>query len=115
MDLPAGRTTLKRVRRRLGFNLLEAEAEFWKERLQDLKTLSAREFAARHNVTAEVATDARFRFLGRQARQLDWWRKPRPFKALLSDITLREVGDRLNISTSQAHRLRKRARQLQKS
>src|ERR1035438_59695 len=41
-DLPAGRTTLKRVRRRFGFNNLDDIAEFWMERIEDLDELSAR-------------------------------------------------------------------------
>jgi hypothetical protein len=114
-DLPAGRTTLKRVRRRLGFNHLKDQSKFWNERIHDLKTLSAREFSARHDVNVEVVFDRRTKLIGRRARQLGWWRKPRALKILLSDITLREIGEKLNIGTSQAKRLRDRARQLQES
>jgi EamA-like transporter family len=42
-DLPAGRTTLKRVRRRLGFHSLRDLSKFWKKRIEDLETLSAME------------------------------------------------------------------------
>ena len=38
-DLPAGRTTLKRLRRRLGFNYFEDLSDFWQERIEDLKAL----------------------------------------------------------------------------
>src|ERR1039457_7077209 len=38
-DLPAGRTTLKRIRRRFGFNNLDDISEFWKERIEDLEAL----------------------------------------------------------------------------
>lgn len=33
-DLPAGRTTLKRVRRRLGFHSLKDLSKFWKKRIK---------------------------------------------------------------------------------
>lgn len=114
-DLPAGRTTLKRVRRRLGFNFLKDQSKFWKERIGDLKTLSAREFAARHDVDVRVVFETRTKVIGRRARQLGWWRKPKALKVLLSDLTLREMGGKLGISISQAKRLRDRARQLQRS
>ena len=91
-DLPAGRTTLKQVRRRLGFNVLKDKLKFWKERIHDLKTLSAREFAARHNVNVQVVFDTRTKVVGRRARPLGWWRKPRTLKLLLSDIALREMA-----------------------
>ncbi len=109
-DLPAGRTTLKRVRRRLGFNYWDDLSDFWKERIQDLETLSAREFAARHKVDLSVVFGTRRRLLGKRARDLGWWTHPSSLQVLQSDITLREMGEKLGISTSQAHRLKYRAR-----
>jgi hypothetical protein len=107
-DLPAGRTTLKRLRRRLGFNYFGALSEFWQERIEDLKTLSAREFAKRHDVNLEVVFDTRRKLLGIRARPLDWWKKPLPLQVLRSKIPLREVGEKLGISISHAKRLRDR-------
>src|SRR5579875_1819772 len=107
-DLPAGRTTLKRVRRRLGFNYLDDKADFWQKRIEDLCTLSAREFAARHNVDIHVASESRRKLIGKRARDLGWWTHPSSLQVLQSKITLREMGERLNISTSQAHRLKYR-------
>jgi hypothetical protein len=108
-DLPAGRTTLKRVRHRFGFNYLDDLSEFWVERIEDLETLSAREFAMRHKVDIGVVFETRRKLLGNWARNPGWWRRPRPLKILRSNITLREMGEKLNISISQAHRLRGRA------
>jgi hypothetical protein len=109
-DLPAGRTTLKRVRRRLGFNVLDDVMEFWKERIEDLGSLKPREFAVRHGVNPLVVFDRRQKMLGRRARQLGWWRTDRTIEILLSDVTLREMGEKLGIGTSQAFRLRLQAR-----
>jgi hypothetical protein len=108
-DLPAGRTTLKRVRRRLGFHYLDDLSEFWKERIEDLEELSAREFAIRHKVDIHVVFETRRKLLGKRARDLGWWRKPRPLKILRSNITLREMAEKLGISITQAKRLRDRA------
>jgi hypothetical protein len=111
-DLPAGRTTLKRVRSRLGFHSLDDLADFWQERIEDLKALSAREFAARHNIRLQVVFATRPKVLGRRARQMGWWREAGPLEILRSDITLREMGEKLDISISQAFRLKDRAREL---
>ena len=108
-DLPAGRTTLKRIRHRFGFHYHEDLSQFWQERIEDLQKLSAREFAARHQIDIAVVFDTRTRLLGKRARESGWWRRPRTLKVLRSDITLREIGEKLGISISQAHRLRKRA------
>ncbi len=110
-DLPAGRTTLKRVRRRLGFHSLRDISKFWKKRIKDLDALRARDFALQHDVDLRVVFQTRRKLLGRRARYIDWWRKPRPLKILRSKITLREMGEKLSISASQAKRLRDRARQ----
>ena len=114
-DLPAGRTTLKRVRRRLGFHSLEDLSEFWCERIADLQSLSVQEFAARHNVSADRTFDARLRILGPRARPIGWWQTPQTIAVLLSNTTLREVGAKLEIGTSHAKRLRDRARQQSRS
>ncbi len=109
-DLPAGRTTLKRARLRLGFNYHADVAEFWKERIDDLKKLSAREFACKHDVDLGVAFEMRRRLLGRRARRQGWWREPDTTKLLLSDLTLSRISRQLDISISQAHRLRNQAK-----
>ncbi len=111
LDLPAGRTTMKRVRRRLGFNYFDDLSDFWRERIEDLQQLSPREFAARHNVNVDVVVETRMKLLGRRARLLGWWRKPEIVQILQSNISLKEVSKKLDISTSQAHRLRRQARQ----
>jgi hypothetical protein len=109
-DLPAGRTTLKRLRRRLGFNSLDDVDAFYQDRIADLKTLTAREFAERYGVDIHVVMDRRFRMLGRKARLHGWWQNEKALEILRAPITLREAGERLGIKTSQVHRLRERIR-----
>ena len=55
-DLPAGRTTRKRLRRRLGFNFRDDTADFWQDRMADLDSLAAREFAAKFDVDVAYRT-----------------------------------------------------------
>jgi hypothetical protein len=110
-DLPAGRTTLKRARKRLGFHYLDDLTEFWTDRIEDLESLPAREFAAKHGVELDVAFDRRLRMVGKRARAIGWWRKPKIRKILLSGLSLSQVGLKLDISISQAKRLRDQAKQ----
>jgi hypothetical protein len=109
-DLPAGRTTLKRVRRRLGFNYFEDLDDFWRERMDDLKSLRPREFARRHSVPVEVVVDTRRKLLGSFVRPLGWWREPEFLEVLRSHVPLRVMGEKLGISITHAKRLRDRAR-----
>jgi hypothetical protein len=109
-DLPAGRTTMKRVRRRLGFNSLDDVDAFFQDRIGDLKALKAREFAERYGVDIHVAMDRRFRLLGRKARLLGWWQDEKVLEVLRAPTTLREAGEKLGIKTSQVYRLRERVR-----
>jgi hypothetical protein len=108
-ELPAGRTTLKRVRRRLGFHYHEDVAEFWTERIDDLRALSPRKFADLHKMDVKMVFETRTKFLGRRARELGWWRAPKILKVLRSNLTLRETGEKLGISISQAKRLKDQA------
>jgi hypothetical protein len=109
-DLPAGRSTLKRVRRRLQFNFRNDWSEFWMDRLEDLKTMPPRDFAAKHDLEPNVVFEMRFKLLGKRARDLGWWRDPLIVETLLSGVTLREIGEKLDIGTTHAKRLRDRAR-----
>jgi hypothetical protein len=110
-DLPAGRSTVKRARRKLGLNFVDDRTEFWADRFDDLGSLSVREFAARHDVSQDVASHWRLKMVGPVARQLDWWRTPRIRTVLLSGTTLIRIGRKLGISTSHAFRLRIKARE----
>jgi hypothetical protein len=109
-DLPAGRTTLKRARHSLGLHYHRDVKHYWSEHIRDLETLPAREVAARHNIDVCVAFERRRQFVGKRARPLDWWRTPHTLDILLSNITLREIGEKLGIGTTHAKRLRDRAR-----
>ena len=109
-DLPVGRSTVKRLRRRLQFNFREDWCKFWQDRIEDLKNISARDFAAKHNLDQLVVFDMRNKLLGRRARQIGWWREPRVVDILLAKGTLRAAAEKLCIGTSQVFRLREKAR-----
>ncbi len=109
LDLPAGRTTLKRLRKRLGFNYRDDLSDWWQERLPDLQTMSAHEFAAKHSLDISMVFAMRLKLLGRWARHENWWREPEVLQILLSDLTLRETGENLGIGVSHAKRLKDRA------
>jgi hypothetical protein len=109
-DLPAGRTTLKRVRQRWGFHVPKDIEKFWRKNIDDLRTLSTRQIAEKHGLNACRVSDARLRMIGKTARELGWWREPRVMNLLLSRLTLREIGEKLGVGTSHVGRLRQRVR-----
>lgn len=110
-DLPAGRTTLKRARKALGMNFGNDRLEFWTDRLDDLNSMTAREFADKHEVTRYAVGEWRLRITGKRiARARGWWRTPDIREVLLSDLCFRRMGEKLGISISQAFRLRLRAK-----
>jgi hypothetical protein len=109
-DLPAGATTLKRLRSRLGFHFRDDTREFWTARKEDLDSLRRREFAARHGVHAKVAIEWRRKIIGRRTKPSGWWRKAKFRGVLLAGLTLIETGRKLGIGISHAKRLRDRTR-----
>ena len=111
-DLPAGRTTLKRLRRRLGFNFRDDRTDFWTDRIEDLDVLRPSQFAVTGMALAERRSRrlAEKRLSGRRAyRKIGWWRKAKFRRILLSGLTLIETGRKLGIGTTHAKRLRDRA------
>jgi hypothetical protein len=109
-DLPAGRTTLKRARRRHQFNHRDDVRKFWMERIDDLAALPAREFATKYGVDAILTFAWRFRLVGKRARPLGWWRTPETLRILHSGMTLKLVAKELGIGTTHAGRLRRQAK-----
>lgn len=75
-DLPIGRSTIKRARKKLGFHHGKDVSKFWMDRMHDLRTMKASEFAAKHNPTVRLTFEVRRRLLGRTSRQLGWWKTP---------------------------------------
>lgn len=114
-DLPAGRSTIKRMRRRLGFDVGKDAVKYWKEHIDDLRTLTAPEVAAKHQINACVIRQVRQKLIGKMTREIGWWREPRVLNILLSPLSLSQVGKKLGIGTSQAWRLRQRVQQEQAS
>lgn len=108
-DLPAGRTTLKRIRQRLQFNFRHDWLKYWMARIDDLKSMTPREFAAKHNLATLVVFDMRKKLLGRQCRPLGWWREPWIIDILLAEGTRREAAAKLGIGTTHVNRLRVQA------
>jgi len=106
-DLPANRTALQSLRRKLGFNFFKDRRALWQTRSEDLKNLPINEFAKRYNVDSMNAYVWRFLLLGRMARPLNWWNTPETLAILRSPGTSREIGGKLGISGRHAFHLRR--------
>jgi hypothetical protein len=110
-DLPEGHRALDSMRAQLGFNFLEATHAFWNDRIDDLRSLPAKEFAARHGVSQSAAMSRRYRLFGSTKRPRGWWRNRKVLSLLLSSQTLRKVASKLGISNCHVFHLRARAKQ----
>ncbi len=109
-DLPAGYSTLKSLRARLGFNFRDDTDAFWNARIGDLMSLSTTQFASRHDVTASAAAHWRYKIFGSITRPKGWWNTRKVVAVLVSGQRLAIIGKKLGISTSHAFRLRAQAR-----
>lgn len=102
--LPIGKTSIKRVRRLLGHNWHDDNADWWLERLDDLADLTLDEFARRHHVAPPGGM--RIALLGHTQRPAGWWRG-RPYADLLTaDLPRVTIADQLGISVGAVGRLR---------
>jgi hypothetical protein len=115
LDLPGGRTTLKRARVALQFHWGKDSEKFWRKHKPDLDGLKPREFEEKYKeqkITGSRMSAWRLRLLGFRARPLGWWREAEVLKLLLSKKSLSQIRAELEgrISTSQVHRLRCRAK-----
>jgi hypothetical protein len=105
-DLPAGRTTIKRVRLILGFNLYAESAVWWEERTEDLTDLPGVEFAKKHAVPASSVSIWRKRLIGKRLREPFWWRENAIAELLQSNLPRAFVAQKLAISVGSVGRLR---------
>ncbi len=107
-DLPANRTAIKKLRRKLGLNFYKDRRALWQRRIDDLKTLNMHQFAERYNVDCVVAEDWRYRLVGRVARPAGWWKDPAVLEVLQSSLSTKEIAEKLNLCRDYAATLRRR-------
>ncbi len=111
-NLPAGRTTLKRARARMGFNNREDYDQFWMDHMDELRELTPLQFGRKYGIAKAVVKDWRFKLLGRTARELGWWKTPGTIRILTAGLTFKETGKLLGIGITHAKRLRTQAQAL---
>lgn len=110
IDLPLGRTAVKRLRRVLGHCWQADTAAWYKARVADLATLTLPEFARRHGGTESAAEAWRLRLVGKLLREPGWWRKGEARELLLSGAPRAYIAERLGVSVGAVGRLRWRLR-----
>jgi hypothetical protein len=109
-DLPISRTTLKRLRRLLGFNLYDDLREWWEQHADELAETTETEFAARHGYSVATVSMANTALFGRRTREPGWWRQE-PAATLLRGFEPRAyVAEQLGLSVGAVGRLRWRLR-----
>lgn len=124
LPLPMGRKTLRRVRKEVGVDhrvWIDARINWWLDRIDDLGTLSAAKFVARHGkdpwsrqgtVSTTLVCKMRQLFLGDRARPRGWWKAPAVRALVRSKLRAPEVAERLGVSEITIYRIRRQLRGL---
>lgn len=123
LPLPVGRKALRRVRKALGVDhrvWIDNRIYWWVDRIDDLATLSAVKFAAKHGqsswtrkgtLSSTLVCIMRGVLLGASARPKGWWRAPSVVAVMKNkDLTLDQIGDRLGVSPITVSRIRRELR-----
>ncbi|HXC24849.1 MAG TPA: hypothetical protein VNU46_02960 [Gemmatimonadaceae bacterium] len=123
LPLPIGRKALRRVRKLLGVDhrvWIDHRIYWWVDRIDDLATLSAVKFAAKHGSTSwtrkgtlssTLVCIMRGVLLGPSARPRGWWRAPSVVAVMKNKkLTLNQIADRLGISPITVSRIRRELR-----
>lgn len=106
IDLPCGRTTIKRLRRELGHDWRAEQEGWWLERLEDMDRLTGAQFAARHDVSEARVCQVRVAVLGPRQRPAGWWRDPEIAALLAGPLPRQHIAEVLGISLGAVGRLR---------
>ncbi len=123
LPLPMGRKTLRRVRQLLGVDhrvWIDTRIAWWLERIDDLATLSAVKFVARHGtkgwtrkgtMSSTLVFHMRVALLGYSQRPPGWWRSQEVRTLVNSKLRLRVIAERLQVSEITVSRIRRRLRE----
>ncbi|TWD58116.1 hypothetical protein FB480_101871 [Agrobacterium vitis] len=106
LQLPIGRTSIKRLRTLLGHHWQIDRAGWWDERVDDLSDLTLDQFAKKHGVSTAATSIARSAIFGRAIRPSGWWHQADVAEILQSQLPRVEVADRLGLSVGSIGRLR---------
>lgn len=106
IDLPLGRSAIKRLRRVLGHNWYEDGEKWWLDRWEDLISLTTADFAAKYHVKPAAVTYARLSIIGTKQRAAMWWADPEVANLVLSPQPRIYVAQMLGISVSHVGKLK---------
>jgi hypothetical protein len=118
--LPISLNAYRRIRRALGVDRrawTEKRLAWWIDRIEDLGTLTATEFVARHGAKPWTRTGkltegnvllVRQELLGRQLRPAGWWKAPAVQALLRSNVPASVVAARLKLALTTVYGLRRR-------
>ncbi len=109
-NLPASKHLLQRARRQLGLRYHDDVKAFWMEHIEDLESLPPLELSAKYGVKSARAQFWRRRLVGPRTKPVGWWRTPEIRAILLSDKSLNQVSQELDINRHYACELRRRAK-----
>jgi len=124
--LPIGDNARRRIRQALGVDhraWTDIRLAWWYDRIEDLATLSARAFVARHRGSAwtrkgtlstTLVCRMRLSILGRQRRPRGWWTSPTVQALVTSSLPVHVIAERLGLSPWTVYGVRDRIKRSRK-
>ena len=109
IDLPLGKSTIKRLRQVLGHHYRQDRALWWEERLGDLASMTIEDFAQRHGVSQGAVSQWRSRLIGPWLCRMEEQVRTEHIQRALREPTC-VAADLLGISAAHVRRLRARAK-----
>lgn len=106
IDLPIGKSAIKRLRRLLGHHYRHDRNLWWDERFEDLISLTIEEFAKKHNVSTGAVSQWRAKLVGAWICKVDEHIKHDHVRTALCKPTC-VAADILGISVAHVRRLKK--------
>jgi len=108
IDLPLGKTAIKRLRRVLGHHYRQDRALWWEERFKDLISMTVEDFSLKHGVSQGAVSQWRKTLIGPWFCKIDQETSMKHIQKALQEPTC-VAADILGISAPQVRRLRARA------
>jgi hypothetical protein len=125
--LPISDNARRRVRELLNVGhreWIDNRVNWWLDRIDDLGSLSAAAFVAKHGrkgwtrmgtMSTTLVWQMRVALLGRQRPPIGWWKSPKVRALVNSKLPLNEIAKRLDLAPSTVYGIRYRLKKLETS
>lgn len=106
VQLPLGRTTIKRLRKLLGLDARLEARQWWEDHADELASMTEAAFAAKYGYSPARVSQVNKVLFGKRLREPGWWREEPARSLLSSDASRLMIAEALGISIGTVGRLR---------